>query len=204
MSSLIYYKQKASNEPPGFSSHLKMAPYRAKSPNFKELEKTSRLAAVSIILYEKNNEVFLPLIKRPVYNGHHSGQISLPGGKIELIDSNLIETALRETKEEIGIESNLLTSVKALTKIYIPPSNFVVSPFVMFANADLAFSPDNFEVESILEIKLSSLLDETNLKFKKLKHSDNLIIDTPYFELNNEMVWGATAMILSELKDLLK
>ena len=145
-----------------------------------------------------------PLIKRPVYKGKHSGQISFPGGKRELTDRDLLHTAIRETEEEIGISSKQILPLHALSKIYIPPSQFIVNPYLMFSEDSLSFKADEIEVEKILEINIKDLLDDRNLKQTKLKHSDNLVINTPYFDLNDQVVWGATAMILSEFKDLLK
>ena len=204
MHKVIEHLRKNEDNLPGFQSHLKLAPYRATPPNFNKLIVNSREAAISILLYQKGNEIMFPLIKRPVYKGKHSGQISFPGGKRELTDSDLLHTALRETEEEIGIPSKQILPLHALSKIYIPPSQFIVNPYLMFSEDSLSFKADEIEVEEILEINIKDLLDDRNLKQTKLKHNDNLVINTPYFDLNDQVVWGATAMILSEFKDLLK
>jgi 8-oxo-dGTP pyrophosphatase MutT (NUDIX family) len=204
MLKVIDHLRKNEENLPGFQSHLKLAPYRSTPPNFNVLSKDSREAAISILLYENGNKLMFPLIKRPVYEGSHSGQISFPGGKREPTDRDLLHTAIRETEEEIGIPSKQISPLHALSKIYIPPSRFIVNPFLMYSEETLSFKADEIEVEEILEVNIEDLLDDRNLKQTKLKHGDNLIINTPYFDLNDQVVWGATAMILSEFKDLLK
>jgi len=143
------------------------------------------------------------LMLRSNYKGVHSSQISFPGGKKEKADNNLKYTALRETEEEIGVLKTDITIIRELTKTYIPPSNFWVTPFIGFVQATPTFTT-NYEVEKIIEISISDLIDEKSLSYKNLTTSYMKNIDVPCFKLNNYTVWGATAMILSEIKDLLK
>jgi 8-oxo-dGTP pyrophosphatase MutT (NUDIX family) len=189
----------------GWESHKKMAPEMRLHFTDKMIEsKNPKYASVLILIYpNKKEELTILLTKRASYNGTHSAQISFPGGKKETNDINLIQTALREAKEETNINPKDLIFVKELSKTYIPPSNFWVYPFVFTTDKKPNFKP-NHEVEHIIEISLSDLLDDKKTTIKKLSTSYMKNIDVPCFVFNNEIVWGATAMILSELKDLIK
>ncbi len=189
----------------GFSSHAKMIPKERRQLKKIELESAKpRKAAVLALFYpdEKNVTNFL-LILRASYDGPHSSQISFPGGKYELADIYLETTALRETSEEVGINAEDIHIKRQLTDTYIPPSNFLVSPFIGFSNSKPTFEI-NHEVEDLLEIKLADLLNENSVSTKKLSTSYMENIDVPCFNLNKKVVWGATAMMLSEIKDLIK
>lgn len=187
-------------------AHLIMSP-----PERMELMKSVDLeicnpkkAAVMMLLYPKNHETHLVLIIRNSYSGVHSSQIAFPGGKVELEDNNLEQTALRETFEEIGIESNDITVVRAFTKVYIPPSNFMVFPFLGFSNSELIFEPDPREVSGIIELPIKDFLDEKAVVNKIITTSYSIDIQVPAFKIKEHYVWGATAMMLSELKETLK
>ena len=167
------------------------------------LIKNAKKAAVLALFYPKNNQTYLLLTLRANYKGAHAGQISFPGGKKNASDINLTQTALRESKEEVGIDAANIDTIIPLTKVYIPPSNFWVSPFIGIAKNQPKFI-QNYEVEELIEVKLTSLLNSNNVKSKNITtyYTDNMNIT--YFKLNNHTVWGATAMILSEIKELIK
>lgn len=189
----------------GLTSHEKMIPKERKV--FKEMELQAanpRKAAVLALFYpdEQNLTNFL-LILRASYDGTHSSQISFPGGKFEPSDGKLEMTALRETSEEVGIHENEVFIKRQLTETYIPPSNFLVSPFMGYTMNKPTFEI-NHEVEDLLEVKLSDLLNENSVGSKNLSTSYMENIDVPCFNLNKKVVWGATAMMLSEIKDLIK
>lgn len=136
--------------------------------------------------------------------GPHSGQVSFPGGKQEENDENLQKTALREAKEELGIDIEGVEVIGTMTGLYIPISNFLVYPYLGIMDTKPDFRPDPVEVRQIIEIRLDQLLDGVNIKRKPIMIS--LIgkeIETPYFDLEGQTIWGATAMILSELRELL-
>lgn len=146
----------------------------------------------------------LVLILRKTYRGVHSNQVGFPGGRVEVYDKNLKHTALRETEEEVGISKDDVRVIKKLTKLYIPPSDFWVHPYVGIIDKTPILKPQESEVEKILEVNLDDFLDEENLIIQKLSTSYASEIEVPAYLLNGHVVWGATAMMLSELKELLK
>ena len=146
----------------------------------------------------------LVLILRKTYKGVHSAQISFPGGKLEDGDTSLMETSLRETEEEVGVDKKTVTVIKELTEIYIPPSNFFVQPYIGFTQDTPSFIRQEDEVEEIVEVPLAHFMDDAVLTTRKLTTSYATNIEVPAFMLNGHVVWGATAMILSEVRELLK
>jgi 8-oxo-dGTP pyrophosphatase MutT (NUDIX family) len=189
----------------GFDSHLKMIPKERIIPGLDEIRnRNPRKAAVLALFYpDKNNETLFLLILRADYDGTHAAQIGFPGGKFETNDQSLKRTALRETFEEVGVRMEHVKVKKRLTDTFIPPSNFIVRPYL----GVIEFTPEfsmNHEVQEIIEVKLADLLNETFVSSKNLTTSYMQNIDVPCFELNNRTVWGATAMMLSEIKDLIR
>ncbi len=191
---------------PGESSHFVMAPdLRIKELNkIKIEERNPRNAAVMMLFYPKEAYTHIALILRPEYEGVHSGQIALPGGKVETFDRSYTDTALRETQEEVGVIVNTVNVVKPLTKVYIPPSNFWVHPFLGFTEKRPHFVLQEEEVAKVIEVPLEELLSDRNVTSQKLTTSYAQNIEVPSFQLNGYTVWGATAMMLSELKIFLK
>ncbi len=191
---------------PATTAHLKMAPLERLPilevgfSNFKN----ARQAAVMMLFYPKDGITHLVLIQRNTYPGVHSSQIAFPGGKVETNDLNLQETALRETEEEIGISSSTIKVIKEFTSVYIPPSNFMVFPFLGVTSSELSFTLQEDEVAGIIEVPLTTLMDDTIVLTKKITTSYANLIDVPVFQFGEHAVWGATAMMLSELKEALK
>ncbi|WP_298139334.1 CoA pyrophosphatase [Flavobacterium sp.] len=191
---------------PSTISHIKMAP----SERVKMIEENGydinsvRKAAVMMLFYPKNDITHLLLIIRNSYPGVHSSQIAFPGGKVEDIDFDLKQTALRETHEEIGVHPNDIHVIRDFSSIYIPPSNFLVYPFLGVSQTELTFSLQEEEVAGIIELPLSTLLDDSIINIKNLETSYSKLIEVPVFQIHEHTVWGATAMMLSELKDVLK
>lgn len=193
-------------ELPSTSAHIKMAPLeRVKMiKNGFDNFINARKAAVMMLFYPKNDVVHLLLIVRNSYPGVHSSQIAFPGGKAEEFDLNLKETALRETYEEIGIPPNNINVIRDFSTVYIPPSNFLVHPFLGISSVELEFTLQEDEVVGIVELPLSLLLDDSIIILKKMETSYAKSIEVPVFQIGEHSVWGATAMMLSELKDTLK
>ena len=187
-------------------AHIKMAPLERKinlnKTLFSEMEPKS--AAVLMLVYPKDKIAHLALIVRNTYPGVHSSQISFPGGKAEVEDLSLEITALRETEEEVGVPRNKIQIIRQCSEIYIPPSNFLVTPYLGFSNEPLQFIPNPEEVERILEFPIHQLLDDNSIVHNKMTTSYATNILVPAFEVENYLIWGATAMMLSELKELLK
>ena len=166
--------------------------------------KNPRKAAVMMLFYPKDLQTHLVLIQRNSYPGVHSSQIAFPGGKVELEDESLAHTALRETYEEIGIVPEQIQVVRAFSEVYIPPSNFMVYPFLGISQEELSFTPDPEEVAGIIEFPLHHFLDDAIAVVQRMDTAYSKSIDVPAFKINEHYVWGATAMMLSELKETLK
>jgi 8-oxo-dGTP pyrophosphatase MutT (NUDIX family) len=191
---------------PGLDAHLMIAhEQRIKDLMDSQNQKNARKSSVLLLFFEKNELPHLVFIKRTIYNGVHSGQIAFPGGKWETNDTSLYNTALREASEETGILPEKVNYIGKLTDLYIPPSNFLVSPFVGYYSGVPLFNPDPKEVSSILEISLNEILILTD-PFPKVNITipDGTKFETYGFEFNGNIVWGATAMILNEFLILWK
>ena len=191
---------------PAENAHNKMAPpERIQLMKHFNLENLNpKEAAVMMLFYPKNNQTHLVLIKRTSYNGVHSSQIAFPGGKVEYSDADYSATALRETFEEIGIEPSTIEVIRSFTSVYIPPSNFMVYPFFAISNQELNFVLDAHEVAGIIEFPLVNFLDDPILVKKVMDTSYSKSIEVPAFKIEDYYVWGATAMMLSELKESFK
>lgn len=181
----------------------KIFPLRRSVQNNMADDSKVRKSAVLALLYPKNDSLYFALTKRPDYPGAHGGQISFPGGKVEESDKSLKDTALRETWEEIGVQLSEDQIIHSLEHIYIPPSNFLVYPFLAVSTTPLEFKKDDYEVESILEIPCDQLHVE-NIKTGSIESSGNLKLKISYYELNSSVVWGATASILAEVHAILE
>jgi 8-oxo-dGTP pyrophosphatase MutT (NUDIX family) len=163
----------------------------------------AKMGAVLIALYPDNGVVRTVLMKRPDYDGTHSGQVSFPGGKVEEEDVNIVATALREAEEEVNIKPDDVTVIGQLTELYVPPSNFLVHPVLGILNKAPDLVPDQHEVESIHTPKIDYLLREDIIDETDILLSTGFKFRTPSFKVDGHVVWGATAMIIAELKELL-
>lgn len=202
---LQFVPQFISAELPAIDAHVKMAPLESiiSKPNSADSQST-RTAAVLMLCYPKNGKTHLVLIVRNEYKGVHSAQIAFPGGKYEEEDLDFSVTALRETYEEIGIHPSQVEIIKPYTQVYIPPSNFVVHPFFGLCRDEIRFIPDPSEVAQIIELPISTLLNDSIVVETEIPTSETTSIVLPAFKIENHIVWGATAMMLSELKEVLK
>ncbi len=158
-------------------------------------------AGVLILIFPRKGDLSTILIKRTEYSGPHSGQISFPGGKTEKNDISQIETALREASEETGIDPDRISVLGTLTPLYIAVSNIEVLPVVGYADRQPDFLIDPVEVEYLIHISLKDLTGNSLRTEKKLS-INGITINAPGFEIQNEFIWGATAMILSEFTEV--
>jgi len=186
----------------GKEAHLEMAHSERIFPSSTELS-DYRLSAVILLIYpNKQNLPCVLLIERSVYNGHHSGQIAFPGGKYEEKDSDLQSTALREFYEETGANETPFIIGK-LSDVHIPISKFIVKPYVAYLNERPNFLINEAEVVNLIEWDLQDLLQQNSNKKTKIR-VNNTSITTPFYLVEGKILWGATAMIMNELKHLIR
>ncbi len=194
-------RTKLSQPLPGAEAHKQMLPANRLLRINLNLKFISKKSGVAIIIYPEHDEACSVLIERASYKGVHSGQIGLPGGKKEDCDQTLVETALRETEEEIGVNRLQMNVLGSLTDLYIPPSNFLVHPVIAVLTPPV-FVPDPAEVKDIITYDIQTLLSQEKPTCKLFK-GFHYSIEAPYFDIKGFTVWGATAMILNEFRWLL-
>lgn len=192
---------------PGEESHYKMSPELRvqwlKSNRVEEMN-TKKAGVMALFYPDMEQETRLLLILRKAYEGVHSNQIGFPGGKVEQADRDLLDTALRETHEEVGVVPTAVEVIKELSNVYIPPSNFMVTPFIGMYPEPKPFVLQETEVERLVEVYVKDFLDDANLIEEILTTSYAKNIRVPAYKLNGYTVWGATAMMLSEIRELLR
>lgn len=191
-------------ELPGIEAQIKLGRIgHADLKRFHAIPAHAIKSAVLILLFEKDNQVYIPFIVRSIDGRVHSGQIAFPGGRFEEGDQNLQQTALREAAEEIGINPIKLRVLGQLTPIYIPPSNYLVQPFVAVAKYQPVFQRDDKEVAAILELPMLELLKQENITNSVFSVSTGEDVEAACFSIDEHLIWGATAMILSEFIEII-
>ncbi|WP_306643070.1 NUDIX hydrolase [Sanyastnella coralliicola] len=189
---------------PGAKAHQAIMSYardgasevRAKGESFRE-------GGVLALVYPKDNIAHLNFILRPTYDGVHSGQVAFPGGKREDADRDLEDTALREANEEVGIIPQKVDVIGSLTEVYIPPSNFIVRPYLAIAEERPDFIADEREVEAILEYPLEAFLHASSITQERISIPNLGNVKVGAFKPGEHVIWGATAMMLAELRQML-
>jgi len=184
-------------------AHLEFSPeYREQFSQDHKTDKT-RKAAVMPIIAPINGKAHLTLIIRATYKGAHSGQVGFAGGKWEKEDTSLLETAFREVEEEIGVSKNYLTYCRALTSLYIPVSDFRVYPFLAYAKEPLEYIAQESEVAEVITLPLDKLFDDSSKKIVDIPIESTTTIKAPAFVYKEHTIWGATSMMLNELKQII-
>lgn len=187
---------------PGKRAHERMAPH----PKINEGEgihpSPPILSSVMILFFPYREDWAIPFIKRTRDGSHHSGQIAFPGGKMDECDLNSRCTALRECYEEIGIQADDISIMGRLSDIYIPLSNFNITPFVgtIAKKPTFVVSPD--EVEEVITIPINELFDPANKISRLLQRNGHKIV-APGYRIGKHFIWGATAMMIAELEVLI-
>ncbi len=193
-------------ELPGEEYHFRMAPLeRLQELKRKAYQMASAKRAAVLCLFYPNHigDTHFILILRKSYKGVHSAQVGFPGGKIETFDPDLKATALREAHEEVGVPPGTVKVLKELTEVYIPPSNYFVRPYLGISNNTPHFVPQIEEVDALIEVPVLEFLKDTSKITQTLSTSYAKNIEVPAFELQGHVVWGATAMMLNEVRELL-
>lgn len=201
MTDFINILKRSLHEPlPGLQGQLRMAPDIRKVSKNPVRDKD---AAVLLLLIQELNDYSIVFIQRTFYDGPHGGQVSFPGGRKERQDKNLLATALRESKEEIGVCGNDIEILGKLSRLRIPISNYNVQPFVGVITYKPKFKIDSKEVDHIIQIPLVHFLDKKNIKSARAYYQE-ISYKYPYYLYKNYRIWGATAMILSEFISIIE
>jgi 8-oxo-dGTP pyrophosphatase MutT (NUDIX family) len=190
---------------PGEQAQFKMAPVSRLKKGYylNDPALIPKLSAVAVLVFPINDIAHLLLTERTERLSSHSSQISFPGGKFDDSDFNLLNTSLRELKEEVGIDKENVNLISPLTDLYIPVSNFKVNPYLFFSANEINPVINKDEVNEVVLLKLNDLVSEEIRKEKKMNLSYEFNSNVPYFDVNGKVVWGATAMILSEFREIL-
>lgn len=191
---------------PGETVQMKMAPVerlRELKDEARHIKKARQAGVMALFYPTLEQQTNLILILRKTYKGVHSAQVGFPGGKIEKGDRSILDAALRETEEEVGVPRGNISILKKLTEIYIPPSNFFVQPFLGITPETPLFVPEEKEVEALIEVNLNDFMDNSCITTRILTTSYATELEVPAFKLNGHIVWGATAMMLNEVRELI-
>jgi 8-oxo-dGTP pyrophosphatase MutT (NUDIX family) len=193
-------EQRLTQALPGAKAHevMRATPVGKVLPKF-EHKLPPRPGSVLILLYPDQDKIIFPLIQRPEYAGAHSGQVSLPGGKAEL-GEDIITTALREGEEEIGISARDVKVIGTLSDFFVIPSNFLVTPVIGYVESVPVLAPDAIEVERILFGNVQALIHGDAIKSKEILAAGRFSMQAPHFDIDGQVVWGATAMMLNEFR----
>ena len=206
-------KEKLELELPGINSWNRMAvkPINGKNIDNNEIVKYEKnlsenkkngmkLAAVLVCFFKRKDEYYLPLIKRPMHEKNHPGQIALPGGAMEE-NETLERTALREAFEEVGIIPENIEILGKMTPLPVPVSKYVITPFIGVAKNEPKWNINEKEVDELIILKFKDLIDSDNGYYEDWNLNGNML-RVPIFKIINKKIWGATAAVLSELIDL--
>ena len=200
---LLKLEDSLQREKPGLAAQFRMVPDpRPGDKVYQEAQDSCLRAGVLVLLYRLHGRVCVLLTQRTTHGLHHRSQISFPGGQQDP-GEDLQQTALRETSEEVGVTRHSLHILGELTPLFIPPSNYCIYPFVASASERPDFRPSEQEVAQVLEIPVVHLMDPQNLKYEKWELRGQEV-SVPFYAFQKHKIWGATAMVLSELLDIVR
>ena len=190
---------------PGALAHHKMSPpNRPIEHRIPKEGDNIRESAVLILLWKNEDQIFTVFILRPEYDGVHSNQIAFPGGKYEKNDNDFVATALREAQEEVGIIPETISILGQLTPLYIPPSKFIVYPIVGYTTTTPTFIPDPIEIQEVIPYNLFCFLNPDSLVIHDIEVENRILPEIPCYKIKDKYIWGATAMIFSELLEVIE
>jgi len=200
---LTYLKETLLGELPGMEAHHKMLPPGRRLKTFDHELSLVKPSSVLLLLFPEGDQIYICLTKRPPTMTFHPGQISFPGGKVEKEDSSAEMTALREAREEVGIDTSSIEILGKLSDLYVEVSKFSIQPFLAWADKKPEFLVNAGEVEELILFPLSDFIANEIISEIELDTVTGPL-RIRYYPFNGEIIWGATAMILSELIEILK
>lgn len=187
----------------GIEAHQKMLPPGRRLKTHESETSQVKPSGVLVLLFPEGGQIYLCLIKRPSTMTHHPGQISFPGGKVEKDDLSAEMAALREAHEEVGIDPSYVKIIGKLSELYVEVSKFLIHPFIAWCDKKPDFIVNKAEVDELILLPINELVtNETILETDMDTITGRLRIR--YYPFNSQIIWGATAMILSELIEILK
>jgi 8-oxo-dGTP pyrophosphatase MutT (NUDIX family) len=196
--------REALNRPlPGDVSHARLLPPGRSLVSPDKIPEDLKNSSVLILLFPENEEIFCCLLKRQSHLRYHAGQIGFPGGRMEKEDHSLRQTAIRESREEIGVQLSIENIIGSLSELYVSVSGFLISPFVAWISCRPHFKIDQQEVDKLLFLPVLSFLRNGKI-IQAVVESQTGFLAVPAYELDGEFIWGATAMILAEFFDILE
>lgn len=198
-----YLKETLQGELPGIKAHSKMLPPGRRLKTYDNEISSVKLSSVLLLLFPEGDQLYTCLTKRPQTMKHHPGQISFPGGKVEKEDCSAESTALREAREEVGINPDEIVILGKLSDLYVEVSKFSIQPFLAWADQKPDFLVDYGEVEELILFPVSDFVTNEIILETELETVTGPL-QIKYYPYNGEFIWGATAMILSELIEILK
>ncbi|MDJ0738657.1 MAG: CoA pyrophosphatase [Gammaproteobacteria bacterium] len=195
-------RQRLAADLPGEAAQYRMAPdARARPAQLRAARIPMQQSAVLLYLYPRDAAWRIALMRRTAYDGPHSGQVAIPGGRLEPGETHE-QAALREFAEETGVAVARGQVLGGLSELFIPVTGFQVRPFVAHGDEGTTFAPDPVEVAAIIEMPLQLLLQDTTVGHRDVELSSGVRVRAPYYDVEGHVVWGATAMILSEFRQV--
>jgi len=198
-----YLKEILLGELPGVQAHSKLLPPGRRLKTSDDELSSVKMSSVLLLLFPEGDHLYICLTKRPRTMKHHPGQISFPGGKVEKDDLSAEMTALREAREEVGVDHHQIEILGKLSDLYVEVSKFSIQPFLAWADQKPEFLVDYGEVEELILFPVSDFVANEIISETELETVTGAL-RVKYYPYNGEFIWGATAMILSELIEILK